>query len=109
MAEVFKAIGDINRMKIIKILASNLEESVCVVDLAKMLNITQPAASQHIKVLKNVGILVPKRVKNKTYYLINAEQLKDYKKIIDRMFKMAFVKCKMDGDCENCPLVKKCG
>ena len=79
------------------------------IDLAKMLNITQPAASQHIKVLKNVGILVPKRVKNRTYYVIDVKQLKEYKKILDRMFKMAFVKCNMDGDCENCPMVKDCG
>ena len=108
MAEVFKAIGDINRMKIIKILASNPEESLCVIELADLLKITQPATSQHIKVLKNVGILVSKRVGNKTYYKIDADQLHEYKDIIDHMFKMAFVKCTYDGDCKNCPLKSKC-
>ena len=108
MAEVFKALGDWNRMRIIKILASNPDESVCVVDLAAMLQISQPATSQHIKVLKNVGILDPKRVGNRTYYSINAEQLRKYKEVIDHMFKMAFVRCDKDGDCENCPYMKEC-
>ena len=108
MAEVFKAFGDINRMKIIKLLASNPEESLCVVDLAEILKITQPATSQHIRVLKNIGVLVPKRIGNKTYYKINADQLHEYKDIIDHMFKMAFVKCTYDGDCDKCPLKNEC-
>ena len=108
MAEVFKALGDVNRMMIIKILASNPDESLCVIDLADMLGITQPATSQHIKVLKNVGILVSKRVGNRTYYKIDVDQLHEYKDIIDHMFKMAFVKCTYDGDCDNCPLKSKC-
>ena len=108
MAEVFKALGDVNRMKIIKILASNPEESLCVSDIAEMIKITQPATSQHIRVLKNVGILGSKRIGNKTYYHIDADQLHEYKDIIDHMFKMAFVKCKFDGDCDNCPVKSKC-
>ena len=108
MAEVFKALGDVNRMKIIKILASNPDESLCVTDIAAFVKITQPATSQHIKVLKNVGILVSKRIGNKTYYKINAEQLHELKDIIDHMFKMAFVKCQFDGDCDKCPLKSKC-
>lgn len=108
MAEVFKALGDTNRMRIIKILASNPDESVCVVEMAEMLDISQPATSQHIKVLRNVGILEPKRVGNRTYYSISAEKLRKYKEAIDHMFKMAFVRCNMDGDCEHCPFMKEC-
>ena len=108
MAEVFKALGDVNRMKIIKVLASNPDESVCVIDLAEILGITQPATSQHIRVLKNVGILVPKRVGNKTYYSIDTDQLHEYKDVIDYMFKMAFVRCSHDGTCEDCPNREDC-
>jgi ArsR family transcriptional regulator len=109
MAQVFRAFGDVNRMKIIKILASNPEESVCVSDLAGMLKITQPAASQHIRVLKSVGILVPKRQGNRTFYSIDCDRLREYKDIIDHMFKMAFVKCTYEGDCDNCPVRRRCG
>jgi len=103
MAIVFKALGDVNRMKIIKILASNPDESICVVDLGKILGITQPATSQHIKVLQNINIVSPKRIKNKTFYAINSGQLRDYNKIIDEMFKKAFQRCTYDGDCTTCP------
>jgi ArsR family transcriptional regulator len=103
MAEVLKALGDVNRMKIIKVLASNPEESVRVNDLAEALGISQPATSQHIRVLRNVGILVPNRVGNSTYYSIDAEQLREYNRVIDDMFRKAFVRCDYDGDCSTCP------
>jgi DNA-binding transcriptional ArsR family regulator len=108
MAPVFRAFGDLNRMKIIKILASNPENSLCVSEIAEAIGVTQPAASQHIKVLNNNGVLVPKRIKNRTYYSINSKQLRDYNEIIDHMFRMAFVRCEYEGDCDNCPIRKDC-
>ena len=99
MAEVFKALGDSNRLRIIKMLASNMENSLCVVDLAKRLGITQPAASQHIKVLKNIGILEPNREGYHVYYYINKKILKKYKVEIDELFKIAFEKC---SDFDTC-------
>jgi len=57
MANIFKAFADPTRLRLIRLLASNMEEKLCVVDLAKKLGISQPAASQHIKVLKNINIL----------------------------------------------------
>ena len=108
MAGVFRALGDLNRMKIIRILASTPEESVCVSELAEMIGITQSAASQHIKVLKSVGILVPKRVENKTFYAIDAAALKGYQDTINDMFKKAFVRCTFEGSCDDCPARGKC-
>ena len=108
MAPVFRAFGDLNRMKVIKILASNPEESLCVSEIAGQIGITQPATSQHIKVLSDVGVLKRKRVKNRTYYSIDSKRLKEYNDIINHMFRMAFVRCEYDGDCENCPVKKEC-
>lgn len=108
MVPVFRALGDLNRMKIIKILASNPEDSLCVSEIAEMIGITQPATSQHIKVLSDIGILLPKRIKNRTYYKIDPKQLREYNEIIDHMFRMASVRCEYDGDCENCPIRKDC-
>ena len=107
MAPVFRAFGDLNRMKIIKILASNPEESLCVSEIAGQIGITQPATSQHIKVLSDVGVLKRKRVKNRTYYSIDSKRLKEYNEIINHMFRMAFVRCEYAGDCENCPVKKE--
>jgi ArsR family transcriptional regulator len=96
MADVFKALGDLNRLKIINLLGSKTEEKLCVVDLAKKLGITQPAASQHLKVLKGVGILKSKREGFRVYYYINLETLYKFKEYSDKLFKMAFIKCEPD-------------
>ncbi len=101
IAEVFKALGDTQRLRIIRMLASGMEKRLCVADLAEKLGITQPAASQHIKVLKNIGILDPNRKGYHVYYNINTVVLSDYKKAIDEMFKMAFESCPNYDTCRG--------
>jgi ArsR family transcriptional regulator len=101
MSEVFKALGDPTRLRIIRMLASKMESNLSVSDLAKKLGITQPSASQHIKVLKNVGILESSRDGYYIYYNVNVDVLKEYKKNIDPLFEMAFTKCENYGKCKG--------
>lgn len=101
MAEVFKALGDPTRLRIIRMLASNMESNLCVADLAKKLGITQPAVSQHIRILKNVGILEPNRKGFRVYYNINTDVLEIYKTNIDELFKLAFMSCPHYGKCNG--------
>ena len=101
MANVFKALGDPTRLRIIRMLASNPEDTLCVADLADRLGSTQPAASQHIKVLKNVGILEANKVGYRVYYRINTTVLFDRKAEMDELFAMAFEKCPEMGECEK--------
>ncbi len=102
LTEVFKAVGDQKRIKIIKLLASNMEETLCVSDVAVKLGITQPAASQHIKILKNIGLLEENRKGFRVYYSINKTQLIELKKEIDALFMKAFEKCPHDLNCDEC-------
>lgn len=104
-SEIFKAMGDPTRLRLIRLLASNMEDRLCVVDLAQKLNISQPAASQHLKILKNVGILYSKREGNRVFYYTNAESLKTQ---FEEILKVAFSKCAYDGDCKNCPIYENC-
>jgi ArsR family transcriptional regulator len=108
MAEVLKSLGDEKRLKIIKILASNVNEVFCVSDVAQQLGISQPAASQHIKILKNIGILEENRRGFRVFYTINLDVLTEYKKDIDELFKKAFEKCQYDFSCDQCPYNNKC-
>ena len=101
MSEVFKALGDPTRLRIIRMLVSKMESDLSVGDMANKLGITQPAASQHIKVLKNVGILESSRDGYYTYYDVNVDVLKEYKENMDLLFKMAFTKCENCGKCEG--------
>ncbi|PAV13611.1 hypothetical protein ASJ81_17145 [Methanosarcina spelaei] len=107
MAEVLKSLGDEKRLKIIKILASNIDEAFCVSDIAQQLGISQPATSQHIKVLKNVGILEENRRGFRVFYTINSDVLAEYKKDIDELFKKAFQRCQYNFSCDKCPYNNK--
>ncbi|MBU2699438.1 ArsR family transcriptional regulator [Sporomusaceae bacterium BoRhaA] len=108
MAEVLKSLGDEKRLKIIKMLASNVNEVFCVTDVAQQLGVSQPAASQHIKILKNIGILEENRRGFRVFYTINLDVLNEYKKDIDELFKKAFEKCQYDFSCDKCPYNNKC-
>ena len=94
IADVFKALGDINRLAIISILASETQEKTCVGDLAKKLEITQPATSQHLKTLKSVKLIESKKEGNFTYYKFNPDALIESKKTVDSIFNRALNKCK---------------
>ncbi|WP_455645214.1 ArsR/SmtB family transcription factor [Methanosphaera sp.] len=81
----FKLLSNQNRLKIIQILAQNNQE-VTVNEIAEKINITQPAASQHLKLLKKEKIVKCDKKGNNIYYKINTETLKKRKKCIDTLF-----------------------
>ena len=101
MAEVFKVLGDTTRLRIIRMLASNPGSTLCVADLADRLGMTQPAVSQHIKALKQVGLLEPDKQGFRVYYYIDTDILSSYKEKIDEMFELAFTKCSRIGNCNG--------
>lgn len=57
--QIFKALGDETRLKILYILS---KRRICAKGLAKHLNISEAAVSQHIKVLKDAGLIVGEKV-----------------------------------------------
>jgi ArsR family transcriptional regulator len=102
MAEVFKALGDPTRLRIVQLLSSK-RQVFCVGALAHKLGITQPAVSQHLKVLKNAGILIAHRKGFHVHYAFNPDSLGVHKKLIDELFKTAFeCCCRYDTDQSCC-------
>lgn len=83
MAEVFKSMGEPNRIRIIGFIASGQGQNFSVSDIADWLKISQPAASQHLKNLKNIGLLNPNRNGFHVYYKLDIERFKEIKENFD--------------------------
>lgn len=93
MAVVFKALGDVNRMEIIYLLASGETDWICVTDLAQQLGISQPAVSRHLSTLRHAGIVDSQKDGNHIYYTFNRNAMIRYKENIDYLFECVVQKC----------------
>ncbi len=93
LEELFKALGNVNRLMLIYKLASGEMEKVSVTEMAKITGLTQPAASQHLKILKTAKILNATKQGNYIYYTFNKSALINHKEKIDFLFGCLFLKC----------------
>jgi DNA-binding transcriptional ArsR family regulator len=66
--EAFSVVGDPSRRSIVLLLA---ERPHAVVDLAAVLPISRPAVSQHLKVLKDAGLVDEEPVGTRRVYRLN--------------------------------------
>jgi ArsR family transcriptional regulator len=75
-ASVFKALSDEKRLKIIDMLSHG---SLCACKILEQFNFSQPALSQHMKVLVDSGLVRGVRVGNWMHYILVKEE---YDKIV---------------------------
>ena len=66
-AELFRALGDPTRLRILALLRIR---QACVCELVELLPVSQPAVSQHLRKLKQVGLVSERRQKYWTYYAL---------------------------------------
>jgi DNA-binding transcriptional ArsR family regulator len=93
LEELFKALSNVNRLTLVYILASGELEKVSVTEMADKMGLTQPAASQHLKILKTAKILNAKKQGNYIYYTFNHNALINHKEKIDFLFGCVLSKC----------------
>lgn len=70
--ELFRALGDPNRLKILRLLG---ERTYCVRIIAERVGISQPAASQHLRVLRNAGLVQGEKKGYYVHYSVRPEAL----------------------------------
>ena len=74
---IFGALADPTRLKLIRLLCQQREgRALCVNALASLLGVTQSAVSQHLKVLRSIGLIKGERRGYYIYYFIDREALK---------------------------------
>lgn len=72
-AAVFKALGDENRIHILKLLRSGER---CACELLEEMNISQPTLSHHMKILCDAGIVIGRKEGKWMHYSICSESVK---------------------------------
>lgn len=80
-AEFLKVISVINRLKIICLLR---EQNMCVCDIWQYLGLSQNLTSQHLKTLKNFGLVSSKKVGLKVTYSLNKDVVENYIKTFNK-------------------------
>ncbi len=71
--DVFAAIADANRRRIIELLATG---AMTVSALASNFPVTRPAISKHLRVLSQAGLVSEQKIGRERYYRLHAEPLK---------------------------------
>ena len=84
LIEKFKALGDENRFKIFLLLS---EKQICVKGLAKALGISESAVSQHLKILRNAGLIKGEKVGYFVHYTVQKNVLLELQGIIGELAK----------------------
>jgi len=75
-AAFFAALSDPTRLRLVKILCrQRAPDALCVNALAGLLGVTQSAVSQHLRVLKSIGLVKGDRRGYHIHYFINPEAL----------------------------------
>ena len=68
LAETFRALADSSRAKIVY---SLLGQELCVCDLAAVVGMSESAVSQHLRVLRNLRLVTPRREGKLVYYSLD--------------------------------------
>lgn len=68
---IFKVLGDTNRYRIFEMLGK--KQIISVSDIAKILKISVPLASQHLKILEQTKILEKEKKGQKVFYKLSSK------------------------------------
>ncbi len=95
LADIFKSLSDPTRLKLVRMLSTSSSEitlnnctpdtctgkggPLCVNALANNLGVTQSAVSQHLRVLRQVGIVRGERKGSFVHYTIDRNRLDSFK------------------------------
>jgi DNA-binding transcriptional ArsR family regulator len=61
-----------------------VDDGVCGVFIAEKLGVSQPTASEHMRVLTDAGLVTAKRIKQWTFYKRDEARIAEFKRWLDR-------------------------
>jgi len=82
-ATVFSALADPTRLKLVKLLHRQRDpDALCVNALAGLLGVTQSAVSQHLRVLRAIGLVKGERRGYYIHYFVNQDMLERCRRLV---------------------------
>lgn len=84
LVKIFKALSNDVRLEILSLL---VEGPLCVNALVNKLNISQPAVSQHLKVLENAGLIKGSKMGYWVHYSLVPESFTECFSFIEKLMK----------------------
>jgi DNA-binding transcriptional ArsR family regulator len=104
---VFGALADPTRLKLVKLLCRQLEpDALCVNALARLLGVSQSAVSQHLRVLKSIGLVKGERRGYHIHYSIDRRMLEHYRKLVSVALVIKEPETEGPG-AEHCPIIRR--
>jgi DNA-binding transcriptional ArsR family regulator len=98
---VFSALADPTRLKLVKLLCHQRSpDALCVNVLAGLLGVTQSAVSQHLRVLRSIGLVKGERRGYHIHYFVNPEAIKHCQRLITEALSI--------GEATEAKLCQKC-
>lgn len=97
-AKIFKAFSDPKRLQIIDMLSNG---ELCACKILEAFHITQPTLSHDMKLLTDIGLVIPRKEGKWTHYSINMDKMNEiYKTVGKLMVPNSFAKI-LDCDCKK--------
>jgi ArsR family transcriptional regulator len=82
-ASLFNALADPTRLKIVKLLCQQqIPDALCVNALASLLGVSQSAVSQHLRLLKAIGLVKGERRGYHVHYSIDHDRMQRYRELV---------------------------
>jgi DNA-binding transcriptional ArsR family regulator len=92
LARFFKALGDETRLSLVALLARQEPgRALCVGRLAQELGVTASAVSQHLRILKDLGLVHAERRGYRIHYFLDQERLATYQSLVREQLGEEFV------------------
>jgi DNA-binding transcriptional ArsR family regulator len=99
LTRFFKALGDETRLSLVALLTQQEPgRALCVGRLAQELEVTPSAVSQHLRVLKDLGLVQAERRGYRVHYFLDSKRVADYQDLIRQQLGADFVVRDMETD-----------
>ena len=99
LARIFKVLGVPTRVKILRLLK---DRALCVGALAANLDVTQGAVSQHLRILRDAGLVIPERRGYFIHYRLNEETLATWREATGGLLEPGSASSACHGNTKRC-------